>query len=183
MKREKLLLHVCCGPCSTSVVEKLMPQYDITLFYYNPNTMPFEEFDRRLNELKKYNSLSGNNLKIIVPEYENELFLQFAKNLQHQKEGEERCQLCFNLRLTKTANYAKSNVYDCFATTLSVSPYKNLNQINKIGNNLSQNLGIRFLDFDFKLDGGYKRSIELSKKYNLYRQNYCGCKFYLGEKL
>ena len=171
---KKLLLHCCCGPCSTAVIEKLKGDYDITLFYYNPNIEPYEELEKRAQELKKVAIYY--NVPLII---DNSVidFSNIAKGMENQKEGGTRCELCFNIRLSKTAEYAKNKGFDIFCTTLTVSPHKNAELINKVGKNISDKVGIEFLQENFKKQNGYLKSIELSKKLNLYRQNYCGCKF------
>ena len=175
--KPKLLLHVCCAPCSSHCLSVLEPYFDITVFYYNPNISPYEEYERRLNEEKKYLSLVHPNIKIVDAEYDNEKFEELAKGLEDLKEGGERCHKCYRLRLQKTGEYAKQNGYDYFTTTLTVSPYKHSATLNEIGEEVSKQVGVKYLFSDFKKENGYQHSIELSKKYNLYRQDYCGCKF------
>ncbi len=176
--KKKLLLHSCCGPCSTSVIEKLKDSYDLTIFYYNPNIYPQEEYIKRLTEQKKYISLSKLNIKVIDGEYlDNELFYNKFKGLETCPEGGDRCSVCIFLRLQKTAQIAKELDFDIFASTLSVSPHKNAKLINEFGLKLQETMGIEYLISDFKKQDGYLNSIKLSKAYNLYRQNYCGCKF------
>ena len=175
--KPKLLLHVCCAPCSSHCLSVLEPFFDITVFYYNPNISPYEEYERRLNEEKKYLSLVHPNIKIVDAEYDNEKFEELAKGLEDLKEGGERCHKCYRLRLQKTGEYAKQNGYDYFTTTLTVSPYKHSATLNEIGEEVSKQVGVKYLFSDFKKENGYQHSIELSKKYNLYRQDYCGCKF------
>lgn len=174
--KPRLLLHVCCAPCSSAVLEYLCTHFDITLFFYNPNISPEDEFIYRLNELKRLiKEMNLENIKIIVPEYNNSEFESIAKGLEDLPEGGSRCKKCYRLRLERTAQYAKENSFDCFTTTLSVSPYKNAEALNNIGGDLEKEFGIKYLYSDFKKKDGYKRSCELSRKYNLYRQNYCGC--------
>lgn len=172
---KKLLLHSCCGPCSTHVIEVLKNQYDLTIFYFNPNIYPFEEYKKRLEEQKRYAKLV--NIKVIDGDYDEQNFLKLAKGHELDKEGGDRCSICFEIRISQTAKKAKELGFDLFATTLSVSPYKNTNLINEIGKKVSQQEGIDFLEENFKKKDGYLDSIRLSKKYNLYRQNYCGCRF------
>ena len=179
--KPKLLLHACCGICSSSVLEKLTPFFDITVLYYNPNIYPKKEFEKRLKTLKELIDKTNSKIKIKVPPYNEEEFNTIAKGLEKQKEGEERCTKCYLLRLDKTAQIAKENNYDYFCTTLSVSPYKNSQKLNKIGKILEQKYNINYLYSDFKKKDGFKRSNELSKKLGLYRQNYCGCKYSLKE--
>lgn len=174
--RPKLLLHSCCGPCSSSVIERLKPHFDITVFYYNPNIEPEEEYLKRKEEQKRFlNEIKGVNF--LDCDWEHEEFKRISKGLENLPEGGFRCHKCYNLRLEKTAIEAKKNNYDYFGTTLTVSPYKNSQVINAIGKEISEAVSIKYLYSDFKKKEGYKRSIELSKEYNLYRQDYCGCVF------
>lgn len=176
-KRPKLLLHVCCGPCSSYVLEYLCKYFDITIFYYNPNISPKEEYDKRVEEVKRLLKTASfiKNVKFVNGKYENEKFEEIAKGLEEEKEGGKRCKKCYHLRLYETAKYAKNNSFDYFTTTLSISPYKDANALNSIGKKLSEEFDIPYLFSDFKKKNGYKRSIELSKEYNLYRQDFCGC--------
>lgn len=173
----KLLLHSCCAPCSSRCIEYLTNYFDITVLYYNPNISPEEEYNKRKEEqirfLKEFKS--KNKIDFLDIEYNYDDFLNIAKGLEDVPEGGARCFKCYNLRLEKTANVAASKKYDYFGTTLTVSPYKNSQVLNKIGEELEQKYNIKYLYSDFKKNDGYKRSIELSKQYNLYRQNYCGC--------
>ncbi len=173
----KLLLHSCCAPCSSRCIEFLSNYFDITVIYYNPNISPVEEYEKRKAEQKKFISefKSKNKLDFIDVGYDYNDFLNIAKGLEHIPEGGERCFKCYRLRLEKTALVAKENNYDYFGTTLTVSPYKNSQVLNKIGEELSEKYDIKYLYSDFKKNNGYKRSIELSRTYNLYRQDYCGC--------
>ena len=177
--KPKLLLHSCCAPCSSSVLEYLGNFFEITIFYYNPNISPKEEFEKRVAEQKRLLKDLSPNLKINFVEgiYDSETFFEISKGLENLAEGGERCYKCYNLRLEKTAIYVKENNFDYFTTTLSVSPYKNADKLNSIGDILSNKYGIKYLFSDFKKKNGYKRSIELSKIYKLYRQDYCGCIF------
>lgn len=173
-----MLLHSCCGPCSTSVIEKLKEQYDLTIFYYNPNIYPEEEYVKRLNEQKKYIEKSQQNINVVDGEYlDSQMFLNAYAGLEQCKEGGERCKTCIYLRLKKTAEYASKNGYEIFASTLSVSPHKNAQLINELGTQLGQENNIEYLISDFKKQDGYLNSIKLSKQYDLYRQKYCGCKY------
>ena len=178
-QRPSLLLHTCCAPCSTAVIERLSNYFDITVFYYNPNIEPYEEYLKRKEEqkrlLKEYKSVRPN--KFLDCDYENEEFFKFANNLAENHEGGKRCMLCFHLRLKKTAHTASVNNFDYFGTSLTVSPYKNAYAINNIGLALEKKQGVKYLVSDFKKQNGYKRSIILAKEYNLYRQDYCGCKY------
>lgn len=174
-----LLLHTCCAPCSTAVIERLSKYFDITVFYYNPNIEPYEEYLKRKEEqkrlLKEYKSVRP--IKFLDCDYENEEFSKFSNNLAENHEGGKRCMLCFYLRLKKTAHTASVNNFDYFGTSLTVSPYKNAYAINNIGLALEKKQGVKYLVSDFKKQNGYKRSIILAKEYNLYRQDYCGCKY------
>ena len=170
-----LLLHSCCAPCSSSVIERLLPYFNITIFYYNPNIEPYKEYLKRKEEQIKFIKDLNENINFLDCDYENEIFKELSKGLENMPEGGYRCHKCYNLRLEKTAITAKKNNFDYFGTTLTVSPYKNSQVLNKIGEELSKSLNIKYLYSDFKKKEGYKKSIELSKKYNLYRQNYCGC--------
>ena len=179
MKR-KMLLHSCCGPCSTSVIDRLKEEYDLTIFYYNPNIYPREEYQKRLAEQQKYVSLIGLDIVVVDGKYDdNADFEGHCVGLENEKEGGARCSVCFAYRLDKTAQYAKQNGYDIFATTLTVSPHKNAKVINDIGLKIAQKYNIEYLVADFKKQDGYLKSIRLSQKYSLYRQNYCGCKYSL----
>lgn len=177
---KKLLLHSCCGPCSTHVIEVLKDKYDLTIIYFNPNIFPFEEYQKRLEEQSRYAKLM--HINVIEGEYDEQAFLQMAKGHELDKEGEGRCAICFEMRLGQTAKMAKRLGFDLFATTLSVSPHKNTNVINQIGKKVAEQEGVEFLEENFKKKDGYLDSIRLSKKYNLYRQNYCGCRFSIREK-
>lgn len=175
-----MLLHSCCGPCSTSVIDRLKDEYDLTIFYYNPNIYPREEYQKRLAEQQKYVSLIGLDIVVVDGKYDdNADFENHCVGLENEKEGGARCSVCFAYRLDKTAQYAKQNGYDIFATTLTVSPHKNAKVINDIGLKIAQKYNIEYLVADFKKQDGYLKSIRLSQKYSLYRQNYCGCKYSL----
>lgn len=181
--KQKILLHSCCAPCSTAVIERLYDDYDITILYYNPNIYPEEEYIKRKNEEIKYlNHLNENGYKISMLDcdYESEKFYEKTKGYENEREGGARCAICFRLRLEKTAELAKENGFDLFGTTLTVSPHKNAELINSIGLALEKETGVKFLISNFKKQNGYKRSVELSKENNLYRQNYCGCEFALA---
>ncbi len=178
--KKKMLLHSCCGPCSTSVIDRLKEEYDLTIFYYNPNIYPREEYQKRLAEQQKYVSLIGLDIVVVDGTYvDNADFESHCVGLENEKEGGARCSVCFAYRLDKTAQYAKQNGYDIFATTLTVSPHKNAKVINDIGLKIAQKYNIEYLVADFKKQDGYLKSIRLSQKYSLYRQNYCGCKYSL----
>lgn len=174
-QKPKLLLHVCCAPCSTACLEKLDNYFDITVFFYNPNISPFEEYQKRLEEEKTYLSKKYPHIQVVEVGYESEKFDELAKGLEDMPEGGSRCKLCYRLRLQKTGEYAKHKGFDYFTTTLTVSPYKHSDTLNAVGEEISNLVGVKYLFSDFKKNDGYKRSIELSKQYNLYRQDYCGC--------
>ena len=172
-----ILLHSCCGPCSSYVIEYLTKYFNITILYYNPNISPLEEYEKRKEEQIKLINLipKVNKVDIIDCDYDNDKYEKEIKGLEKEPERGKRCTKCFNLRLEKTAKIAKENNYDYFGTTLTVSPYKNAKLLNEIGKHLEEKYKVKYLYSDFKKNNGYKRSIELSNKYKLYRQNYCGC--------
>lgn len=176
-KIPSLLLHSCCGPCSSYVIEYLTKYFNITILYYNPNISPQEEYEKRKEEqIKLINIIpKTNKVNIIDCDYDNDKYEKIIKGLEKEPERGKRCTKCFNLRLEKTAEIASKNNYDYFGTTLTVSPYKNAKLLNEIGAELEKKYKIKYLYSDFKKKNGYKRSIELSNKYKLYRQNYCGC--------
>lgn len=171
------MLHSCCAPCSSYVLEYLNQYFDITLYYYNPNISPKSEYDFRISELHRLVSEMGISVKIIDGDYEPEAFEEIAKGLEDEPERGARCMKCYHLRLESSAKIAKEQSFDYFTTTLSISPMKNAEALNSIGSALADKYGVPYLFSDFKKREGYKRSIELSKRYNLYRQNYCGCRF------
>lgn len=173
----KLLLHSCCAPCSSYTLEYLSTFFHITIYFYNPNISYKEEYQRRVEEQKRLiNDLPAKNpINFIEGKYETGRFYDLAKGLEKAPEGGERCFRCYELRLLETAKLAKEQGYDYFSTTLSISPHKNAEKLNQIGESLSKKYDIAYLYSDFKKKNGYKRSIELSNEYNLYRQDYCGC--------
>ena len=183
-KPKKLLLHSCCAPCSSQVITFLTSYFDITILYYNPNISPIEEYNKRKDEqIRLIKSIDKvNKIDIIDCDYDNDIYEEKIKGFENCPERGDRCTICFNLRLDKTAKMAKELDYDYFCSTLTVSPYKNSNLINEIGRNKEKKYGVKWLPSDFKKEDGYKKSIELSKKYNLYRQDYCGCKYSVREK-
>lgn len=172
-KNTKLLLHSCCGPCSTTCIDRLKDYVDITVIYYNPNIEPIEEYNHRKSEQLRY--LKHLNIKYIDCDYDNDIFKEKTKYLKDEVEGGKRCSVCFGIRLKYTANVAKKNGFDMFTTTLTVSPHKNSEIINQIGEAIGNEMGIKYLHSDFKKHDGYKKSIELAKEIDLYRQDYCGC--------
>lgn len=175
-KRPKLLLHACCAPCASAVLDVLSVDFDVTVFFYNPNISPEGEFAIRLDEMRRYLIKVHPNAEIIAPVCDNNDFFVAINGFQDEPEGGARCSKCFELRLTATKNEAKLRGFDYFATTLTVSPLKNAERINAIGEALSED-GCKYLVSDFKKRDGYKKSIELSSRHGLYRQNYCGCIF------
>ncbi len=175
----RLLLHSCCAPCSSYCLEYLSQYFSITLLYYNPNISPREEFDKRAEELRRLVSRlpMKHAAAVVVPEYCPEEFYSAVKGMEDLPEGGERCFVCYRIRLEKAAEYAAENGFDYFCSTLSISPLKNAAKLNEIGAELSEIYPVKLLPSDFKKKGGYLRSIELSREYGLYRQNYCGCVF------
>jgi len=173
-----LMLHCCCAPCASYVLEYLSPDYEITVLYYNPNIQPREEYDKRAAELEKLLTLAAlpNRVDLVFGDYDSDKFKAFSAPLADEPEGGLRCRMCFEMRLRETARRAKDGGFDYFTTTLSVSPYKNAATLNEIGGGLEWEYGIGYLHSDFKKREGYKRSIDLSKQYGLYRQAYCGCR-------
>ena len=180
----RLLLHSCCAPCSSYVLEYLSDYFSITVFYYNPNIYPPEEFGKRVEEQKKLirELPMKNSVSFLEGPYEPERFYEMAKGLERVPEGGERCFRCYRLRLEETAQMARAGNFDYFTTTLSISPLKNAEKLNEIGAYLAEEYKVPYLFSDFKKRNGYKRSTELSAEYGLYRQDYCGCVFSLRER-
>ncbi len=186
-KGKKLFLHSCCAPCSSYVLEYLCSFFRITVFYYNPNITEQEEYIKRAAEQKKLiaefnrqmesGERKGYPIAVVEGDYDKALFFEKVKGLEHCREGGERCFLCYEMRLLETARRAKEEGSDYFTTTLTISPLKNAVKLNEIGERIAEEFKIPFLPSDFKKKNGYKRSIELSKEYDLYRQDYCGCVF------
>lgn len=174
-----LLLHTCCAPCSTTVIKRLSEYFQITVFYYNPNIEPFDEYLKRKREqirfLKEYQAKYP--IAFLECDWENESFRKMAEGLETSREGGARCHKCYYLRLEKTAFEAKKGNFDFFTTSLTISPYKNSQVMNQIGSVLEEKYGVKYLYSDFKKENGYLESIQNSKEYNLYRQDYCGCLF------
>ena len=169
--KKKLLLHSCCAPCSSYCITYLKDYFDITILYYNPNIEPIEEYNKRKNEQIKLCNLF--NINVMDCDYDNDIFHDVVKGLEDVPEGGARCFKCYELRMRKTAELSKD--YDYFGTTLTISPLKNSKKINEIGIMLESEYNTKYLLSDFKKKEGYKKSIILSKEYNLYRQNFCGC--------
>ena len=179
--KPRLLLHVCCAPCSSYVLEFIQSHFDITAYFYNPNISSKEEFEKREKELKRFVKEFRAEAEIETAPYDHGEFLEIAKGKELFPEGGERCFDCYRLRLEKTAEQAKTGGFDLFTTTLSISPHKNAEKLNEIGRELSEKYGVDYLFSDFKKNNGYKRSCELSKEYSLYRQSFCGCEFSRAE--
>ncbi|MCR4605254.1 MAG: epoxyqueuosine reductase QueH [Eubacterium sp.] len=177
--KKTLLLHCCCGPCSTYVTEYLHRFFDITIFFYNPNITEEDEYLKRKEELMRYYSevSYGREICFIDADYEPEKFFEVSKGLENEPERGKRCLKCFELRLGATAEVAKNEGFDYFCSSLSISPYKNAEDLMMVGEKMSEKFGVPYLVSDFKKNNGYKRSIELSEEYGLYRQNFCGCIF------
>lgn len=175
----RLFLHSCCAPCSSYVLEYLSRYFEITVFYYNPNISPREEYEKRVEEMRRLirEMKFDHPVSFLEGEYRPEVFFEMAKGLEDLPEGQERCFRCYRLRLEETARLAKEYGFSWFTTTLSISPLKNASMLNRIGEELGEIYHISHLPSDFKKKNGYKRSTELSKEYGLYRQNYCGCVF------
>ena len=176
-KWNKLLLHSCCAPCSSYVMEYLSNYFRITIFYYNPNIYPESEYTKRILEQQTLiaKMKTRHPISFMAGNYDKDRFYEMARGMEHLKEGGERCFRCYELRLRKTAELAAAEKFDCFTTTLTISPLKNARKLNEIGERLGKEYGVFFLPSDFKKKEGYKRSIELSAQFGLYRQNYCGC--------
>lgn len=176
-----LLLHACCAPCSSYCLEYLAKYFNITVFFYNPNIYPESEYGVRVKEIKRYINEKEfeNPVSLIEGNFDVQKFYSAVKGYENCGEGTERCFLCYRLRLLETAKKAKEAGFDFFTTTLTISPLKNAEKINEIGEEIAKEIGVKHLPSDFKKKNGYKRSIELSREFSLYRQNYCGCVFSL----
>lgn len=188
-EKKKMLLHSCCGPCSTAVIERLIEEYEVTVFFFNPCITEREEYERRKKNqiffIEKYNEDNKNlkdfkEVKFIEGDYYPKDYLNVVKGLEEEKEGGKRCEACFKQRLKETAKYAKKAGFQIFTTTLTVSPHKSFDVISNIGKEVEKIENVLYFDGNFKKKAGFQRSIELSKKYELYRQNYCGCIFSKG---
>lgn len=181
--RPKLLLHSCCAPCSSYVLEFLMQHFDITVFYYNPNIYPPEEYTLRVEEQKRFTeAFTNGKIKVVDMPHDDSSFYAAVKGLEQEQEGGARCEACFKLRFEKTAQYAKKYKFDYFTTTLSISPHKNSKTLNRIGQEVAERYGVKYLYSDFKKNNGYLRSCQISKEFKIYRQDYCGCVFSKREK-
>ena len=174
-KRPSLLLHSCCAPCSSYVLEYLSDYFEITVFYYNPNISPEEEYQHRVGEIQRLIGEMCPQVRFLEGRYEPERFFEMARGLEKEPERGKRCLMCYRMRLEESAQAAREQGSDFFTTTLSISPQKDSQVLNAIGREVSEQYGVPYLFSDFKKKGGYKRSIELSAEYGLYRQNYCGC--------
>ncbi|MCM1282436.1 MAG: epoxyqueuosine reductase QueH [Muribaculaceae bacterium] len=180
----KLLLHSCCGPCSTYCIQCLAAHFSVTVFYYNPNIYPPEEYHMRAAEQKRFIEAFPTKYPVSFVEgaYDVKRFYDTVQGMEELPEGSERCFLCYGLRLRETAEYAKAKDFDFFTTTLSISPLKNAQKINEIGSRLEEELQVRYLYADFKKKDGYKKSTQISREYDMYRQYYCGCLFSKRER-
>ena len=163
-----LLLHACCAPCASACIERIKSLFNLTVYFYNPNIDGVEEYQKRASELKRL--CDGFEVECVIEDYNAKEFYTAVNGLEEEKEGGKRCSVCYALRLKKATEYAKQNGYEYITTTLTISPLKDAQRLNEIGNSLSQNIGVKFLLSDFKKKGGYLRSIELSKEFGLYRQ-------------
>ena len=181
-RRPSLLLHSCCGPCSSAVIERLARHFDLKIYYYNPCIEPEAEYIHRLQEQSRLLSLLPGELKLLPCAYDHEAFAAFAEKMADAPEGGERCLACFAQRLHETARAAKMHGFEYFTTTLSVSPHKNAENLNRIGQAAGEKYGVKYLMADFKKKNGYLRSLQLSKEFDLYRQDYCGCLYSKAEK-
>jgi len=168
-----MLLHACCANCAAYPLTLLSDDFDITLFYYNPNIYPEEEYLRRLKDIKKLSEISG--IPLIIGKYESVKWFKAARHLAGEPEGGKRCRICFDMRLKETAVTAKDRCFDIFATTLSISPHKDSKTINELGLSISDKIGIDFYCANLKKKDGFKKTMKISRKYGFYHQNYCGC--------
>lgn len=173
--KPSLLLHVCCAPCSSGVIDKLIKHFNLTVLFYNPNISEESEYNKRKEEFLRFNKQANYNLPIVDCKHLSSEFVSAVKGLENEPEGGARCTECFKLRLTKTAEYAKKHSFDYFTTTLSVSPYKNAELLNNLGKQIGEKYNVKYLLSDFKKRNGYLNSIINSEKFSLYRQDYCGC--------
>ena len=172
-EKKRLLLHTCCAPCSPHVVELLRSTFEVSAFFYNPNIHPLEEYQVRLEEMKKF--LRTISVELIVGDYDADQWFRLVEGLEQEQEGGKRCELCYRMRLERTALTAQTKGFQYFATTLTVSPHKNAKIINRIGREIKSNPDVIFYEADFKKRDGFKKSCELSERHGFYRQNYCGC--------
>lgn len=184
-KHPALLLHACCAPCSSAVLERLAEVFDISVLFFNPNISPKAEFEKREAEMERLirEMPAAKTVKMIRAAYEPEVFYNAVRGMEDIPEGGERCFVCYRLRLEAAAEYAKAHDFDYFTSTLSISPLKNAAKLNEIGEELAEKYGVAHLPSDFKKKEGYKRSIQLSREYDLYRQDFCGCVFSKKERM
>lgn len=176
--KRRLLLHCCCAPCSSHCLSVLAEHFYITAYFYNPNITDYTEYIKRFDELKRFvHEVYVDGVDVKLAEHDPQLFLDMAKGMEELPERGARCYKCYKLRLEKSAAYARENGYDMFTTTLSISPHKNADWLNEIGDEMGHKYGVEYLFSDFKKKDGYRHSIQLSKEYGLYRQNFCGCEF------
>ena len=181
---KKLLLHSCCAPCSSGVIDRLIDFFEITVYFYNPNMDSKDEYDKRaLEQIRFVKEAYGDKVKVVIEDYDNQSYLNVVKGYEDQPEGGARCTQCFSLRFKKSFDYALANGFDYLTTTLTVSPYKNVDLINQIGESICNDSRVKWLYADFKKANGYLNSIQNSKKFGLYRQDYCGCEFSLQKSL
>ena len=175
--KPRLLLHSCCAPCSTHCIEVLADAFELTVFYFNPNIFPKEEYLKRADEERRYLAEAHPEIGCVVADYDHEAFLNAAKGLENVPEGGVRCGKCFELRLGATAERARADGFEYFASTLTVSPHKDSALINVVGQRIGEKTGVKWLPYDFKKRDGYADSVRISARFGLYRQNYCGCEF------
>ena len=180
--RPRRLLHACCAPCSSATLERLAQWFDLTILYYNPNIYPPAEYHRREVELERFVQQAGYQFPVVELPYDPQEFYDAVKGLEQEPEKGERCTVCYRLRLEQTARYAAEQGFAWFCTTLSISPMKDPVRINDLGRELGEKYGVRFLPSEFRKKDGYKRSLQLSEQYGLYRQDYCGCVFSKQER-
>lgn len=174
-----MLLHACCAPCSSSVIEQLRESYDLTMFYYNPNIHPVAEYEIRRDEMVRW--CQQCQLPLLVSDYEPQAWQQQIRGYEQEPERGERCTLCYQMRLEATAKQAKKDGFELFTTVLSISPHKDAERINRLGGEIAEQFGVAFFAANFKKKGGFQRSLEISKEQGFYRQNYCGCRYSLAE--
>jgi predicted adenine nucleotide alpha hydrolase (AANH) superfamily ATPase len=174
-RKQKMLLHACCAPCSGPVLEDLQDAFEITLYYFNPNIHPQGEYQIRRKELARW--CETINIPVVFPEYCPQVWFDMVKGYEKEPERGDRCTICYRMRMENTAQYAQKKGFDFFTTVLSISPHKDADRINMIGQELAQKYGLNFFEANFKKKGGFQRSLQISKKNNFYRQNYCGCIF------
>jgi len=173
--KKKLLIHICCATCAANVLKELSQNYEVTAFYYNPNIYPDSEYKIRMDEIKKF--CAKKKIFFIEEKPDQERWFTLTKGHEQDPERGKRCTICYNMRLEKTAQYAKENDFDIFGTDLSISPHKDAIRLNKIGQELEQQYSVKYLVADFKKQDGFKKAMDMSKKHSFYRQNYCGCIF------